>query len=331
MVNFTPVVFASSDDSGSQRLAQINQRQERFNRLFETFGLNTQKAMKSDWLDYGRYCQRVNSPEILLNPEQMQNQVRSYVLSMLERLKRATIKRRVNTLSVVLGYLEAYDPFSDKLFKKEISNRIDEISAPQGQATPLSKEMLIAFTEKMDRTSLKSVRDTLLVNLAFDTLCRSAELRVAEFSDVKFEPDGTGTLLVRRSKNDKSAVGSLRFISSKTVDLLELWQQMSGLEDGFIIRSVTHTGKLMPPRDNKKPLRPICHNTLVSAFKQVDFNLSGHSARVGSVIEQFRNDIKLYAVQQSGGWKSPLMPVHYGKQIETKNSGSAQLSKKLGR
>ena len=59
--------------------------------------------------------------------------------------------------------------------------------------------------------------------------------------------------------------------------------------------------------------------------------LSGHSARVGSVIEQFKNNIKPYAVQMSGGWNSPLMPVHYGKQISTKNSGSAQLSKLSGR
>ena len=328
MVEFTPVLSTHSDDTGEHRLANINLRQDRFNLVFDSFGANTKKAMKSDWLDYSRFCQRTNSPEILLSPNEMQNQVRAYVISLLERLKRATVKRRINTLSVILRYIDAYDPFSDKLFNKEIKNRIDKISAPQGQAVPLSAEMLMAFTDKMDSNCLKSVRDTLIVNLAFDTLCRGAELRVAVFSNLTLDHDGTGSLLVERSKGDKEGVGSIRNISRKTVEILNLWGEMTGLSSGYILRAVTHSGKLMPPG---KVIKPICHNTLVAAFKCVDPTLSGHSARVGSVIEQFKNDINIYAVQYSGGWQSTMMPVHYGKKITAKKSGSAQLSNKLGR
>ena len=60
--------------------------------------------------------------------------------------------------------------------------------------------------------------DIALASVMRDGLLRRGEAAAATWSDVTWEPDGSGRLLVRRSKTDPEGIGTVLFLSRQAVD-----------------------------------------------------------------------------------------------------------------
>jgi hypothetical protein len=59
--------------------------------------------------------------------------------------------------------------------------------------------------------------------VAYDTMARRAELVALDVDDIAFLPDGTGRVLIRRSKTDQAGEGNTAHLARGTVRLLLAW------------------------------------------------------------------------------------------------------------
>lgn len=64
------------------------------------------------------------------------------------------------------------------------------------------------------RVDVLGFRDRALIAVGHNTLCRRAELVQLQIDDLTIRPDGSGTILVRKSKADQLGDGRLTYRSA---------------------------------------------------------------------------------------------------------------------
>jgi integrase len=170
------------------------------------------------------------------------------------------------------------------------------------------------------------LRDRALIAAGYDTLCRRAELVQLRIEDVTIKPDGSGVVLVRKSKADQFGHGRLAYLSAETIGYLQCWLRATDLTAGPILRGIhgTHvkTGALHPysvARILKDRARDAGLDNTIFA------RLSGHSMRVGAALDMAAAGIDLGAIMHAGGWKSPEMVMRYIEHMDVQKSGMARL------
>ena len=139
--------------------------------------------------------------------------------------------------------------------------------------------------------------DIALASVMRDGLLRRGEAAAAIWSDVTWEPDGSGRLLVRRSKTDPEGIGTVLFLSRQSV------------EDLRAIRPVDSTGDDPVFGLSSQQI----HHRLRAAARAAGLGdeFSGHSARVGMAQDLAGSGIELPALMTAGRWSSPTMPARY--------------------
>jgi integrase len=309
-----------------------NEAFERFvKNIFANMPVNSQKAVRSDWNCYMRFIKANNGIAAVPATEGLAYQTMiGYVYYLRERFMVKTIRRRLHHLKVLFSYFGCPNPLmTSHELKKSISLVIKKVAKPAGQAEPLSADLLKAHTDKVDLSNLKALRDTMIVNLAYDSLCRSAELRVIRLDHVTKNDDGTGTVFVERTKSDREAIGSFRFISKTTMTLIKSWLDVTGIKEGYLLRAVTSAGTLKPYLATE--IAPLSYDAVVGAFRAVNVNLTGHSARVGAAVDMVKQGISLEKIQLAGGWRDPGMILFYARKTAAEHSAAADMAKVMGR
>ena len=166
----------------------------------------------------------------------------------------------------------------------------------------------IAFAHRVDgldsptadegvRTTMRGLVDIAIASVMRDGLLRRSEASGATWEDLTREPDGSGRLLVRRSKTDPEGIGVVLFLSSQTMEDLDAIRT-EGTDGGDRIFGLS--------------ARQI-HRRLRSAARAAGLgeNFSGHSARVGMAQDLAQAGIDLPALMTAGRWSSPTMPARY--------------------
>jgi integrase len=72
----------------------------------------------------------------------------------------------------------------------------------------------IAELLKFEARNLRDIRDRALVAVAYDTVCRRAELVLLRIEDIEPAEDGSGTIVIRRSKTDVTGEGATAYLPS---------------------------------------------------------------------------------------------------------------------
>ena len=160
----------------------------------------------------------------------------------------------------------------------------------------------------------------------YDTLCRRAELVQLQIDDLAIKPNGSGTILVKKSKADQFGDGRLAYLSAEAVTHLERWLNAANLKTGPIFRHV-HSGHIWRPALHASKVASIVKNRAEKAgIEKVHVaQLSGHSMRVGAAQDMAAAGIDLGAIMHAGGWKSPEMVIRYIEHLDVQKSGMARL------
>ena len=152
-------------------------------------------------------------------------------------------------------------------------------------------------TESLEYARGRGLVDMALASVMRDGLLRRSEAAVATWADVSREPDGSGRLLVRRSKTDPTGIGVVLYLSAQAMADLEAIRPDNGATDDRIFGLSAQQ----------------IHRRLRAVAKAVGLgdNFSGHSARVGMARDLATAGVELPALMTAGRWTSPTMPARY--------------------
>jgi len=215
-----------------------------------------------------------------------------------------------------------------KLALKEMGR---SVLARQKQARGLVWAEIAEFLEFEPR-GLRDIRDRALVAVAYDTLCRREELVNLRIEDIGDSGDGSGSVLIRRSKTDTAGEGATAYLSPLTMRLVTEWLESSRLKSGPVFARVVGTngvGDALTAQIVTAVLRKV--GQWVGLDKEEWESISGHSCRVGAAQDLLALNIDMASVMQAGRWKDTRMPMRYGEKVSASRGGMARAAKSQGR
>jgi integrase len=171
-----------------------------------------------------------------------------------------------------------------------------------------------------------------LVAVAYDTLCRREELVSLRAEDIAQAADGSGSILVRRSKTDSTGEGATAYLSPLTIRLVGEWLKESGIKERALFVRVlgpASVGDSLTPQVVATILKKV--GKWIGLKRNEWQRISGHSARVGAAQDLLALNIDLGSVMQAGRWKDTRMPVRYGERVLVARGAMARAAKAQGR
>ena len=281
------------------------------------FSTNTERALRNDTAVFAAWCGESNATAFPAMPET----VVQFVDAMSDSRKPATIRRYLASLSHQHRAAELPDPTKTNVVRLAIKRSERKHGIRQRQAAPFG-EMLIERVFATLGTRLIDLRDLSLLLVTRDMLARRSEVVALEVEDITVAEDGSGTVLVRKSKTDQSGEGAVLWIAPQTVAVVQRWLEAAGITSGPIFRSVGKAGRLGAVLDSGEVAR--IFKKLAKAANIDAANISGHSARVGMAQDLVAHGAGLPEVMQAGRWKSPTMPARYAERLVARRGAVAQ-------
>ncbi|MDB6084731.1 MAG: integrase family protein [Gammaproteobacteria bacterium] len=289
---------------------------------------NTRKAWRSDWKAFMAFCELRNASPLPASPETVASFVDACRLA---GKKPATTMRYLSTIALAHRVANLVNPCADEFVQLEIKGMYNLMSQRQRQAKALGWDPIKRFIAKAGR-GIRADRERALLSVAYDTMARSGELVALNVEDVTFYPDGTGRVLIRRSKTDQAGEGTTAYLSRATVGWLQTWIEAAGLSEGALFRRIIGKGTI---GDRLKEDAIADAFRRVAAFVKMEpkevARVSGHSVRVGATQDLLALNIDLASVMQAGRWKSNRMPMRYGEHVLATRGGMGRAAQMQGR
>jgi integrase len=298
----------------------------------------TLKAWRSDALIFGVYCKSLGVSALPASPET----VAGFVLDCKELGKKpATVRRYLSTIARWHRAAELFNPCASEAVQLEMKGMTREVSSRQRQARALGWKEIQQFLN-LPGDNLPMVRERAMLCVAYDGMMRRSELIAIDLEDVGFLGDGTGRLLIRRSKTDQAGEGHVAYLSHQTVRCLRVWLMQAGITEGSVFRRIIGRGTATYNRKGKGRIGArLSPDAVARVFKAVASFLnvstdeveqvSGHSVRIGATQDLLALNIDLASVMREGRWRTVRMPMRYGEQVMAAKGGMARAAKTQGR
>lgn len=114
-----------------------------------------------------------------------------------------------------------------------------------GSETPVRLHRRV--TEAKREVPLIALRNATLIAVTYDTLLRRSELVSLYVEDLQKGPDGSGTVLVRRSKTDQEGEGAIKYLAPDAMAHIDGWLSAARLAAGFELLEVMQAGSWKTP------------------------------------------------------------------------------------
>ncbi len=298
----------------------------------------TLKAWRCDWAVYWGFCEPRQLVPLPATPET----VAGFVLYCKEAGKKpATVRRYLSTIARFHRAAQLFNPCSSEAVQMEVKGMTNEVSSRQRQARGLGMGEIQTFL-KSPGNNFPTLRERAMLCVAYDAMTRRSELIAIDVEDVNFSADGTGRLLIRRSKTDQAGQGHIAYLSRQTVRFLKAWLKAAGIKDGAVFRRIVGRGTVTYDGKGRGRIAGrLSPEAVARAFKAVARYLklpaedvegiSGHSVRVGATQDLLALNVDLASVMREGRWKSVRMPMRYGEHVMAARGGMARAAEAQGR
>ncbi len=171
----------------------------------------------------------------------------------------------------------------------------------QKQARPLDAEAVAAIRGSINGQAdrkLKPAETMALVQMISDSGLRRSEMAALTWSDIEVQPDGSGRILVAKSKTDQTERAQASQLLSKR---LVIWIGLPNFED-HAIPMIRCLGFVI------SRLAGVCSAAKAAGLGE---GFSGHSGRAGCAIRMTQNGAPVSAVCRQGHWSSARMVNRY--------------------
>ena len=123
--------------------------------------------------------------------------------------KISTIKRRVSAITFVHRMSDLPEPTSHSTVRLALRRASRSRAQRPDQVRGLTYDVLSRVLEQQP-TTLADLRDTALLGVGYDTLCRSSEIALMRVDHQCRDPGGGISIIIPRSKGDAKGKGSCR-------------------------------------------------------------------------------------------------------------------------
>lgn len=193
----------------------------------------------------------------------------------------------------------------------------------RGQVKGLTRKAVnLMVHNAVSTNTLAGFRDAALLRIMSDALLRVGEAVAIDCEHVTTEFDGSGRLLLVRSKTDQEGKGASLFLTLRTVDAIQQLQKAAGYAAGPLFRRMYKGDRMSDDRLTADGARL----AIKLSAKQIGIQgVSGHSLRIGTAQELAQRGATLVELQNAGRWTDSQMPAHYTREQAASKGAVARL------
>ncbi len=273
----------------------------------------TKRAYANDVRHYLQHGGAIPSTEAM---------VANYLAKFAATLKDATLERRCIAIHNAHVSEGLASPIKGSAVVKSTMNGIRRTMGTRQRAVkPVTKDVLLEMLVTLDKQKpLKAARDKALLLVGFAGAFRRSELVALHVEDLTVDDSGAMVLL-RFSKTDQLGKGRTVFLPRASdaercpVRGLLDWLQLSGIESGWLFRSVRKGGSVSDTPLSTQSVAQIIKRATKAAGR--DFaEFSGHSLRAGYVTTAAIAGLQPYQIREQTGHKSDATLARYIRPVE---------------
>ena len=207
-----------------------------------------------------------------------------------------------------------------KLERKEGASQMDPIREAEFKAIE-ETAMVPRLGERESLAEIRGARTIALVRMMFDGLLRGVDARRAMWPHISRADDGSGVLLLPRSKTDRFGRGEVAYVSPVALHYLDLFRDlmrfygMAERADGRIFWS------------NRSVLEKTIKQAAADAG--LEGRYGGHSMRIGGAQELCLAGFELPMIMLAGRWSTVQTVKLYVRNIAVQHSAMARLQRML--
>ncbi len=259
--------------------------------LEASLAANTRRAYSTQWRLWSAWCSERDSRPLPASPES----VAEYLVHRAGSSRLATVQLGRSAISWRHRSKGLPDPCATELVRSIVRGLERQIGQPRRQKGALTAEALGAI-----RATCRDTLTLALVHVMADGGLRRSEAAALHWGDVAGWGDGSGRIVVRRSKTDVAGEGATVAVTSRTYRLLERLKDAQTPQDGGEDSVFGLSDSQIARRIKRAAL---------AAGLGDDF--SGHSGRIGMARRMASNAAPDSAIMRQGRWKSPGMVAAY--------------------
>ena len=280
--------------------------------------INTIRAYKSDFRDFGLFCAQNGFKSLPSDPK-----VVSLYLTHLstKNVKMSTLKRRLVSIGVIHKFKGHYlDTKHPSIIENIMGIKRRKGSIQKGKKPLLISNLkqIINVIDEFNNEEIKKFRDRSIMLVGFSGGFRRNEIVSLDFEDLDFVTEGL-KINLRRSKTDQFGEGTVKalpyFENSQygPVFSLKKWIEVSNIKSGPLFRRFSKGCKLMENRLTDQTVALLIKNYLKLAGIDSK-NYSGHSLRSGFATSAAESGAEERSIMAMTGHKSTEMVRRYIKE-----------------
>jgi site-specific recombinase XerD len=280
--------------------------------------INTVRAYKSDFNDFGLFCAQNGFKSLPTTPDTISLYL-SYLSS--KDIKVSTLKRRLVSIKVLHKlkgyYLDSKNPI---IIETLMGIKRRKGSVQKGKKPILINNLkeIINAIDKQNKEEIKKFRDRSIILIGFAGGFRRNEIVSLDCEDLDFVQEGL-KIDIRRSKTDQYGEGFTKalpyFDSSQYCPVLSLkkWIEASKITSGPVFRRFSKGSKLSKNRLTDQTVALLIKEYLKLAGID-NKNYSGHSLRSGFATSAAESGVEERSIMAMTGHKSTEMVRRYIKE-----------------
>ena len=280
--------------------------------------INTVRAYKSDFKDFGLFCAQNGFKSLPSEPK-----IVSLYLTHLstKEVKMSTLKRRLVSIGVIHKLKGHYLDTKHPIIIENIMGIKRRKGSVQKGKKPLlisNLKLIINIIDKSKYEDIKKYRDRSIILIGFSGGFRRNEIVSLDYDDLDFVSEGL-KINLKRSKTDQFGEGSVKglpyFDNAQYCPVLSLknWIEVSNISSGPLFRRFSKGSKLSENRLTDQTVALLIKKYLKLAGID-NKNYSGHSLRSGFATTAAESGAEERSIMAMTGHKSTEMVRRYIKE-----------------
>lgn len=320
-------IAALAPEGLAERLAALAQD------LHLAYAANTRRAWRAGWRVWVAFCTTA-APAWPVLPVSVDS-LRAFLLARIAAgRKRSVLDLNVATLRMVhrLAGIPAWplDTLEGELMWRAIRR---SLPSRQHQKDGLSIEHIERMLVPLNASVPIDARDGALIPVAYETQLRRSFLVAMDLAHVlRWDADGTASVLIPKNKEDPEGQGRLKVLTVDTTRRLRHWIATAGITDGALWRSVPnrHTPDRFATRLGDGDVARI-YKRRASAVGLKATEIAGHSTRIGAAQDMVADGFQNAEIMQEVGWRSEKQLHRYTEHLAAKRGAMARFLKRRAR